>query len=515
MPSSILSDSIVYGDALVMSAAGFPNGLTRSIRITHSGKYPASPFLGTGTNGHESIGCSIQPTVSPTGYHSFTVQALTGLPNSPAYVNIGIPELEPFTAVEHPIDCCDIGVWVSQGCYGYRIVDLSDRPAAPGEIKLGTSAIVIPELVPTMPEVLLRLWVEFRVSNGTDPIGLDLPSIVECSAYCRSKGYFYRGDVSPDYLEAWIYQAALSHGLSARRSRLGISLKPIEMPTAPAKTLITFGNAANISYTWNDRPTAAAALQLVIKTNDRTCCEPYTPVGNQWAAGNLIIEELLGVRSIDTTHITAIEALILSQSDLTQVIEFDFKGDRSQGFALEIGQVIQVNSGNLTRRSGTVTSATANTVTPSWDSVIMSGYTDSIGPSALTDLSKIFLGIVATGDILLIQNGSGQTAVKTISAVTDHSITIVGGFESVPFEAGYKIFDLTQSPSDILSLQEPGQPILNMPLSPMFDFEAKRVAYRTTSPVGTGASISIGKPSYFRVESVEGANIKGVGVATA
>ena len=363
-----------------------------------------------------------------------------------------------------------------------------------------------------MPDVLLRLWVEFSVSGGIDPIGLDLPSILASSNYCRSKGYYYNGDVAPDYLEAWIYQAALSHGLSASRSRLGIALNPIVVPGAPASLLITFGNAANITQSWAMRSEDDESLQLTIKTNDRDCCEPYTPVGTPWIDGSLVIEELLGVRPIDMVHITDIENLIIATQKLTKVLEFVFKGDRGQGFDLSVGQVIQSNTGNLTSRSGNVVSGTSTTITPTWDSVIMSGYTDSIGASNLTDLSKKFLGIATIGDILLVQNSSGQEEFRTITAVSEHTITIGTPFTSVPLGSGYKIFDMTPDPVDLLSIQD-GGPIVNVPLLPIFDPIAKKVTYKVPNPIGRGASIAVGKPSYYRIETVAAANVTAIGLA--
>ena len=484
VPSIVWGDAITYADTIANTTA-FPNGVTRYFPARIGLNY-LPETIGT----IEVIGCSA--TIASNTAIKTSVN-VTSLASNPHGFNATIPGLSgAFTSVrtaDRP--------YIIQGLSGYSIESLADRAIVQGEILLPGNQKCFAKTIstPTMPEVFLRLWIALDCSNGSTE-GLDLPSIAAAATLCRSNGYFYNGDVFPDYLEAWLYQAARSHGLRVTRTRVGIGFEPMGLSEEP-QYLFTSSNCADIVRSWSETPLKAREIRSVIRWGDTE----YIDVGTPLTSNRSNVEELIGVRVSDKTHIESIEKLWDSDRKLAQESTGQFVGSRATGFALALGTRVLIPTIGRGQFHGAVVEIANGSLVPSWDSVLVSGYSDTIGPDFITDGNKNFLASAQAGDVVELIGTDGMVTIANIISVEEHKITI----DKTPTSlSSYRVFDLTPDPSWSLSI-ETATGVQQVPIVPSFDPLRKLVNYlpQNTSPI-VGSAIAIGKPKLHRIISVQG-----------
>ena len=484
-PVEIWGDTIIYGETVSNSIA-FPNGLTRWVPARIGLSHLPEPIgVIEGINCTASIVSNIPQNIS--------VNIASISPLNPHGFNATIPNFtDPFNSVEtadRP--------YIRQGVKGYSIQSLIDRPLGLGEFKLPglQTAIVRNVANPTMPEVFLRLWIALDCSNGSTE-GLDLPSIAAAVVLCRSNGYLYNGDVSPDYLEAWLYQAAHCHGLRVTRTRVGLGFEPMGLRGNPI-FLLTSSNSQDITRSWSEVPLKARQVRSVVKWLDGD----YIDVGTPLTSNRSNVEELLGVRVSDKIHIESIEKLWDDDRKLNQETSGVFVGDRSIGFTLTLGTRVLIPSVGRGQFNGAVSELLAGSIVPSWDSVLVSGYTDNIGTGFLIDSGKNFLASVQAGDVLELEGSDGVKIIANIISVEKERLTL----DKNPSALGsYRVFDLTHDPSWRLAIETPSG-IIQAPIVPTFDPSRSRVIYasQNTSPK-IGSALAIGKLKKHRIISIRG-----------
>ena len=234
-PSIVLGQPIIYGETSAPIATAFPNGLA-TIVIPRIGSNP----LSSGTSSLVAIGCvATLNTAALNGPKAVVTSVST---NASLNVSSGLPVPPDVIALEMTKE----GPWIQQGLPGYSITSLVNRALVAGEVLLLGIEPTIAKLSPnpTYPEVLLFLWV--AIYGSTD--GLDVRSVMTADVFCRGRGFFYNGDVRPDRFEAWIYQAAHSHGLRVNRTRLGVSLAAMGKPAInPLARLLTSVNSRSLT----------------------------------------------------------------------------------------------------------------------------------------------------------------------------------------------------------------------------------------------------------------------------
>lgn len=484
VPPVVWGDLITYADMMANTIA-FPNGVTRY--------FPAKigiSYLPETIGSIEVIGCTATVASNTAIKTSVDVTALT---SSPHGFNATIPGFAgSFTSVrtaDRP--------YVNQGVQGYAIVSLTVRPLLAGEILLpGIQGVIVsPINNPTMPEVFLRLWITLDCSNGSTE-GLDLPSIAAAAALCRSNGYLYNGDVFPDYLEAWIYQAAHCHGLRVTRTRTGLGFEPMGLSGDP-QYLFTSSNCADIVRSWSETPIKAREVRSVVKWMDGE----YIDVGTPSTSNRSNVEELLGVRISDSAHIISIEQLWDEDRNLNQETSGIFVGKRATGFALTLGTRVLIPGVGRGQFNGAVTELLAGSIVPSWDSVLVSGFSDSIGSDFLIDTGKNFLASVQAGDLVELTGAGGEVSLSQVIAVEQAKLTIE---TSETTASSYRIFDLTPDPSWTLAVETPSG-IQQLPIVPSFDPILHRVIYasQNTNPL-VGSALAIGRLKKHRITSVRG-----------
>ena len=483
VPPIVWGDAITYADTIASTIA-FPSGVTRW--------FPAKiglNYLPEVIGSIEAIGCSAT-IVSNTAIKTSVNVTSTG--SNPHGFNATIPSLSgSFTSVR-TVD----RPYVIQGLSGYSIESLADRAIAQGEILLpGNQKCFVKTISsPTMPEVFLRLWISLNCSNGTTE-GLDLSSIAAAAALCRSNGYLYNGDVFPDYLEAWLYQAAHCHGLRVTRTRTGLGFESMGL-TGAAQFLLTSANSQDITRSWSEVPLKPREVRSVVRWDD----EEYVDVGSPLNSNRSNVEELLGIRISDTAHITSIEKLWDDDRNLNQETSGIFVGKRATGFALTLGTRVLIPGIGRGQFSGAVTELLAASIVPSWDSVLVSGFPDSIGTNFLIDTSKNFLASVQAGDLVELTGAGGEVSLSPVISVEQTRLTI----EASATTSSYRVFDLTPDPSWTLAVETPSG-IQQIPIVPTFDPIRHRVIYasQNINPL-TGSALAIGKLKKHRITSVRG-----------
>ena len=488
VPLAMLGDAIVY-DSTVSNATAFPNGLTEWHSATAGQTYLPSPAT------IEAIGCNASVSSGPLKT-SVLVTSVTGNPSgwnasvaSPiTYISVA--------AIDRP--------YINQGVSGYSIEALVRRPLLPGELELPgfQYSIVKPSPTPTMPEVFLRLWIALDCADGSTE-GLDLPSIEVAIAICKSKGFYYNGDVSPDYLEAWLYQAAYSHGLEVTRSRIGIGFEAIGI-ASNSRYLFTSANNQNPVRLWQEMPIKKTQVRSIVRHSKDT----FVDVGDAIVGDRSHIEELIGVRSSDANHITAIQALWDDDRQLSEQVSGTFVGSRSTGFDLKLGTVVSLSEIGRGQFNGSIVELKAGVIVPSWDSVLISGYTDAVGNGSLTDLSKDFTAAVQPGDLLELTGTDGILTYGTVTAVTLHSLTATNTSATI---ASYKVYDLTPSPGWTIAVQT-ATGVGQIPIVSSFDKDRRKVTYAFSNLTPElGAAISIGQTKNYKMISVRGPEWTAIG----
>lgn len=488
VPSVMLGDLIIY-DAMVGNTIAFPNGLTEwHVAIAGTEYLPRPAAI-------ESIGCNASVSSAPLK----TSVLVTSIAGNPSGWNATIAATIDYTAVR-AID----RPYVLQGVAGYSIEALVSRPLLVGELELPgfQYTIVKPALTPTMPEVFLRLWIGLECASGTTE-GLDLPSIEIAIAICKYRGFYYNGDVSPDYLEAWLYQAAHSHGLKVVRSRIGIGFEPISK-ISTAQYLFTSSNNKNMIRSWQETPIKKTQVRSLVRhSKDR-----FIDVGESIVGSRSHVEELIGIRPSDVSQIAAIQDLWDSDRNLAEQTSGTFIGSRSIGFDLKLGTIVSIPSIGRGQFNGSIVEVRAGVIVPSWDSVLMTGYSDTVGNGKLTDLSKDFTAIVQPGDLLEMTGTDGILTYATIEAVSLHSIEAAAISSTI---ASYKVYDLTPAQLWTLSMQSLTG-IAQIPIVPSFDKSLRRVTYSYSNQSPTvGAPLSIGITKNYKITSVKGPEWEAIG----
>ena len=507
VPEKIYGDTIAYGD-VVASGVGFPSGPTEWIPLSLGRTY-----LDHAIGAITPIGCSaviVAPTLADPNRINLFCQSVTN-PTHGVNAVIVLP-VEPWVAVESAATIEHGGaVWVEEGVSGYTIVDLVKRPIDTAtEIELpGVAFCAVTKTgLPTMPEVFLRLWIELRCANGTTE-GLDLKSIQDAALTCGFNEFYYNGDVRPDFLEAWLYQAAHSHGLRVTRTRLGIGFEQIGVAGGP-EFLLTSVNSRDVVRTWTEVPMADREVRSVIRSVRLE--DEYVDVGTSPVGYRIAVEELLGVRWSDTAHIESLERLWAQDRNLTQETTGVYAGSKTSGFNLALGVNVLIPSIGRGQFDGSISltdkAASPGVIVPSWDSVLVSGYTDSIGSNEITDNSKDFTASVAIGDVVELAGSEGTSRYSTVAAVTQSTLTL-DAIQSL-ITSSYRVFDLTPDPSWLLWVEaETG--IESGPVDPVFDQTLKKVVYRSNITAIPGSALCIGKPKIHRITAVQGPNWTAIG----
>lgn len=488
VPQAMLGDTIAY-DSIALNAIAFPNGLTQWHSATVGQTYLPSPAT------IEAIGCNA--TVSSSLLKtSVLVTSITGNPSG-WNASVASPALYASVAsVDRP--------YVSQGVSGYSIEALVKRPLLPGELELPgfQYSIVKPSPTPTMPEVFLRLWIALDCADGTTE-GLDLPSIEIAIAICKSNGFYYNGDVSPDYLEAWLYQAAYSHGLKVTRSRIGIGFEALGI-VSNGQYLFTSANNQNLVRSWQETPIKKTQVRSIVRHSEDT----FVDVGNAIVGYRSHVEELIGVRPSDTDHIAAVQTLWDNDRRLSEQTSGTFVGSRSTGFDLKLGTVISLSEIGRGQFNGSIVELKAGVIVPSWDSVLITGYTDAVGNGVLTDLSKDFTAAVQPGDLLELTGTDGILTYATVTAVALHSLTATNTSATI---ASYKVYGLTPSPGWTIAVQT-AVGVSHIPIVPSFDKDYRKVTYAFSNLTPElGAAVSIGRTKNYKITSVRGPEWTAIG----
>ena len=481
VPMAMLGDPIVY-DSMVGNAIAFPNGLTEWYPAIVGRTYLPSPAT------IEAIDCNATVSSSPLKT-SVLVTSITGSPSGWNASTLSPNLYASVTAVDRP--------YVNQGVSGYSIEALVRRPLLPGELELSgfQYSIVKPSIAPTMPEVFLRLWIALDCADGSTE-GLDLPSIRDAILICRSRGFYYNGDVSPDYLEAWLYQAAYSHGLRATRSRIGIGFEAIGI-IANVRYLFTSANNQSLVRSWQEIPIKKTQVRSIVRHSKDT----FVDVGNAIVGNRSHVEELIGVRPSDANHIAAIQAFWDSDRQLSEQVSGTFVGNRSTGFGLTLGTVVLLPEIGRGQFNGSIVALKSGVIVPSWDSVLITGYTDAVGNGALTDLSKDFTASVQPGDLLELTGTDGILTYATVTAVTLHSLTATNTSATI---ASYKVYDLTPEVGWTIAVQT-ATGVSQIPVIPSFDKDYRKVTYTFSNLTPElGAAISIGQTKNYKIVSVRG-----------
>ena len=484
----MLGETIAY-DRTVANAVAFPNGLTEWYPATVGLTYLPRPTA------IEVIGCNASVSSSSLK----TSVLVTSIASNPSGCNASVASVTPYvsvSAIDYP--------YIDQGVSGYSVESLQVRALGAGELELPgfQYAIVRPSLAPTMPEVFLRLWIALDCADGSTE-GLDLYSIRDATALCRSNGFYYNGDVSPDYLEAWLYQSAYSHGLKVTRSRVGIGFEPIGIATNP-RYLFTSANNQNLARSWQETPIKKTQVKSIVRFSKDT----FIDVGNAIVGHRSHIEELIGVRPSDVNHIVAIQALWDTDRRLSEQISGTFVGSRMTGFDLRLGMIIALPEIGRGRFNGSIVEVKAGVIVPSWDSVLVSGYTDTVGNGRITDLSKDFTAAVRPGDLLELTGTDGILTYATVTAVALHSLTATNISATI---ASYKVYDLTPSPGWTVAVQT-STGVRQISVVPSFDKDRRKVTYAFSNLTPElGAAISIGKTKNYKITSVRGPEWTAIG----
>lgn len=488
VPMAMLGDTITY-DSAALNAVAFPNGLTEWYPTTVGQTYLPLPAA------IEAIGCNASVSSSPLR----TSVLVTSISGSPHGWNATIASTVPYVsvvAVDRP--------YINQGVSGYSIEALVKRSLLPGELELPgfQYSIVKPSPTPTMPEVFLRLWIALDCADGTTE-GLDLPSIAIAITICKARGFYYNGDVSPDYLEAWLHQAAYSHGLRVTRSRVGIGFEAIGSIGVP-QYLFTNSNNQSIVRSWQETPIKKTQIRSVIRHSKDT----FVDVGNAIVGGRSHVEELLGVRPSDTDHVAKIEKLWNEDRQLSEQVSGTFVGTRSIGFNLKLGTIVSLPEIGRGQFDGSIIEVRAGIIVPSWDSVLMTGYSDSIGNNNLMDISKDFTAACAIGDLVEFEGTDGMLTYAYVEAVSVHTLVVTKASATI---ASYKVYDLTPSIDWTIAMQLPSG-VAQLPILSTFDKTIRRVVYSSSSQTATiGLPLSIGKTKSYKLTSIKGPDWTAIG----
>ena len=463
-PSIVLSQPIVYGETTAPIATAFPNGLT-SIVIPRIGSNP----LPSGTTSLVAIGCVATLNSVPLNGPKAIVTSVST--NASLNVSSGLPLPSDVIALEMTKE----GPWVQQGLPGYSITSLVNRALVAGEVLLLGIEPTIAKLSPnpTYPEVLLFLWV--AIYGSTD--GLDVRSVQAADVFCRGRGFFYNGDVRPDRFEAWIYQAAHSHGLRVNRTRSGISLAIMGKPVVnPLARLLTSVNSRSLTRHWEygDRnPISRIRYGITQDTDDISI--DFVPV-----VPKIIMptrsEELLGVRRTDGAHVLALATLWDIERSIDTRYELELTTELAR---LSLEDTLMISDGTAPRSwQGYAVAQTSQGVMGNWSGALISGKSDTLTTGTLTDTSKVF-DRVSIGDTLELTI-AGSIVTATVTNTSGSTVSFSPALTIVPIEASYRI--LQTSGSALVSYQLPGQPIVQTSVTPTYSVEVRSVVYQWQRP---------------------------------
>ena len=492
-PSVVLGQPIIYGETAAPIATAFPNGLT-SIVIPRIGPNP----LPSGTTSLVAIGCVATLNSVPLNGPKAVVMSVST--NASLNVSSGLPLPSDVIALEMTKD----GPWVQQGLPGYSITSLVNRALVAGEVLLlGIQpTIVTTALNPTYPEVLLFLWI--AIYGSTD--GLDVRSVQAADVFCRGRGFFYNGDVRPDRFEAWIYQAAHSHGLRVNRTRSGISLAIMGKPVVnPLARLLTSVNSRSLTRHWQygDRYPISRIRYGITQDTDDISIEfvPTIP--------KVILptrsEELLGVRREDGSHVLALAVLWEEERLLDTRYELELTTDLVK---LNLEDVLMISDGTAPRSwQGYSVAQTSQGVMGNWSGVLISGKSDTLTTGTLTDTSKVF-DRVTIGDTLELTI-AGSIVTATVTNTSGSVVVFTPPLQTIAVEASYRI--LQTSGSAIVSYQLPGQPIVQTTVTPAYSMEMRSVVYPLASTLPKGTPLAVGELEACRVMKIGGAIVGAVG----
>lgn len=492
-PSTVLGQPIIYGETSAPIATAFPNGLTH-IFVPRVGSNP----LPSGTTTLVAIGCVATLNSTPlNGPKAIVVSVST---NASLNVSSGLPLPSDVIALEMTKD----GPWTQQGLGGYSIVSLIDRVLVAGEVLLPgiQPTIVTTTPNPTYPEVLLFLWAS--IYGSTD--GLDVRSVMAAEVFCRGRGFFYNGDVRPDRFEAWIYQAAHSHGLRVNRSRLGLSLAPMGKPTInPSARLLTAVNSRSLTRHWQygDRNPISRIRYGITQDTDDISIE-FVPTIPQVVLPTRS-EELLGVRREDGTRVLAVAALWDEERSLDTRYELEVTTDLVK---LNLEDTLMISDGTAPRSwQGYAVAQTAQGIMGNWSGALISGKSDTLTTGTLTDTSKVF-DRVSVGDTLELTI-AGSIVTATVTNLSGSVVVFTPPLSTVPIEASYRL--LQTSGSALVSYQLPGQPIVQATVTPAYSVEMRSVVYPLPTTLPKGTPLAVGGLEACRVIRIGGAIVGAVG----
>ena len=492
-PSVVLGQPIIYGETSAPITTAFPNGLTHIV-IPRIGSNP----LPSGTSSLVAIGCvATLNTAALNGPKAVVTSVST---NASLNVSSGLPLPSDIIALEMTKD----GPWTQQGLPGYSIASLVNRALVAGEVLLPGIQPTIVNLSPnpTYPEVLFFLWV--AIYGSTD--GLDVRSVMTADVFCRGRGFFYNGDVRPDRLEAWIYQAAHSHGLRVNRSRLGLALAVMGKPAInPLARLLTTVNSRSLTRHWQyggRSPSSRIRYGLTQDTDDSST--QFVPTVPQVILPTRS-EELLGVRREDGAHVLALAALWDEERLLDTRYELELTTDLVR---LNLEDVLMISDGTAPRSwQGYAVAQTAQGVLGNWSGALISGKSDTLTTGTLTDTSKVF-DRVSIGDTLELTI-AGSIVIATVTNTSGSVVVFTPPLQTIPIEASYRI--LQTSGGALVSYQLPGQPIVQVSVTPAYSVEMRSVVYPLSSTLPKGTPLAVGALEACRVNRIGGAIVGAVG----